>query len=53
MVALDQKIETAIDRHFEACKVLADYITDNPELGMEENKAVAAYKTLLENAGML
>jgi metal-dependent amidase/aminoacylase/carboxypeptidase family protein len=51
MIKFAPKLEAAIDKNFEKCKAHSDYITDNPELGMEEKKACAAYQALLENAG--
>lgn len=50
---LNEKLTEQINLHFGPCRALSDYITDNPQLGMREDKAVAAYKALLEEAGFV
>jgi len=53
MFQLNGQLKQKIDEYHQRCKELSDYLTDNPEIGGEEGKALAAYKKLLEEEGFV
>ncbi len=51
MYFLNERITKNIDKHFEACKEIADYLTDNPETGGNEKKASFRITSFLKEKG--
>ncbi len=51
MYKLDEKIVERIEYYYERCKDVADYLTDNPETGGNEEKAVKYITDFLKEEG--
>ena len=48
-----EQLEAALNRHFDRCWNLAQYITKHPEIGGTERLAVAKYRQLLTEEGFI
>lgn len=49
MYRLDEKIIEGIEYYYEKCRDVADFLTDNPETGGNEDKAVQNITAMLKN----
>jgi Metal-dependent amidase/aminoacylase/carboxypeptidase len=49
--AIIEKIRHSADEHFEECRKIADYMTDNPEVGLDNRLAAGRISELLRKKG--